>query len=1040
MEHRQMYADPGIVVLNDIKEARDCPHPRVRFVLHGKRLKKMPDIQEAAHIPQVQFDLGYNEALDHASAITALAALPQLKGLGMTKTKMSELPDSIGLLVGLEALEITGNQLKALPDSVQSLKELRILNLRTNRFTTFPKNIAGLPKLEELSLRFNEIKTLPKEIGALTSLRILDLSSNSIAVLPPAIKELSQLKELHVKYNKLTRLPEELGELQELEVVALNGNKELDFDQAFRVLANCKKLKRLRLKGCGLMALPASITLLENLECIDLYDNYFEDVPETLLQLKHLQEIITANPLPMPFFINMVKDNPVYTSFSNSRLLPYIVNGKKTLPDSIMELRLVNAVVLDGIEVLPASLGQMTWIRSLDIDGGAFERWPDLSGLTLLEELSLPDAPLPPLPDWIYQMPNLRKLAIWDSTVTIDYARLAQLPRLEELSVSEITDADIRHLMQAPCLRSLHGPFIASHMPDAYFDLPGIDIFDFDYYRELDPDTVAQQLKRMPGLKAVRFSRTMEKPFDWYVQYLKGLPALNEATIFAPSLRLPETLLELSHLDRLNIDFLYEALYGVNRNTKPVVPLALGRAKGGQIVLKETTQLKPYCTAFEQLATMDIPDGCRREVAFGLLAHQYDALHTLLPHPFDAAGNITGAKVYIAGTPTLSGKKSLTELLQHRGATETKDLKVATHLFLGQNIPVETMEQLFQQEYQYILEDQFKAQEIKDDTPFLMTEENEALTEQITRLLADQHTNNIALILEMMEGGGAGKVLLSYLAAIHLFHKDAGIRKKSRTLFKKYASATLQHHIKTNWKDRFKDRSEDDFRPLYLHPELDACAFVLAAQIAKREENRGSYRGESLVLRDMPASDISAVLAHFQHVSWLNLDLGDTTDLPRLVNYLRELPLKNLYVSITTDEIPASLFTLPVELHVGCRHDRALTVPDLTSVAVRLQTFRMAYVPLKHPERLVACKELTGLDLEFCEITDMAFVTEMKNLVTVALKGNRITQVPAALNQLQALEKLRLDYNPFSPDVFDFSQLKKLKDLVLPTAAADNRI
>lgn len=1029
-----MYAEPGIVEVNDMKEAKDCPHPKVRFVLHGKRLKKMPDVQAAAHIPHVQFDLGYNEALDHASAIAALAALPHLKGLGMTKTKMSELPDSIGLLTGLEALEITGNQLKALPDSIQSLQQLRILNLRTNRFTTFPKNLAGLPKLEELSLRFNEIKTLPKEIGALASLRVLDLSSNGIAVLPPAIKELSQLKELHMKYNKLTRLPEELGELQELEVVALNGNKDLDFDQAFRVLANCKKLKRLRLKGCGLTALPQSITLLENLESIDLNDNYFGEVPEVLLQLKHLQEIITASPLPMPFFINMTNDNPAYTSFSNSRLLPYIVNGKKTLPDSITTLRHVDTMALDGLEVLPASLGQMTWLRSLDIDGGAFEHWPDLSGLTLLEELSLPDAPLPPLPDWIYQMPNLRRLTIWDSTVTIDYARLAQLPRLEELSVSDITAQDIRHLKQAPCLRSLHGPFIESHIPDAYFELPGIETFDFDYYRKLDPDTVAQQLQRLPNLKALHFSRTMERSFDWYVQYLKGLPTLREATIFAPSLQLPETLLELSHLDTLYIDFIHAALYGTNGAAKPVIPLALGRAKAGQIMLKDSDRLKTYRTAFAQMATMDIPDGLRREVAFGLLAHQYDALHALLPYPFDAEGNINGAKVYVAGTPTLSGKKSLAELLQHRGAAMAKELKDATHLFLGQNIPVETIGQLFQQKCRYILEDHLKAQEIKDDTPFLMTEENQALTEQITRLLADQHNNNIELILEMMEGGGAGKVLLSYLAAIHLFHKEPGIRKKSRTLFKKYASAALQHHIKTNWKDRFKDRSEDDFRPLYMHPELDICAFVLAFQVTKREENKGSYRGKSLVLRDMSASDLSDVLAHFRHVRSINLNLGDTTDLSRLVEYLQQLPLEDVFVRITTDEIPAALFTLPVALQVGCWNDKGLTVPDLTGVAVRLKSFRMAYVTLNHAERLAACKDMTHLCLEFCEIEDITFVTAMKNLETAELKGNRVAQIPAALNQLQQLEKLRLDYNPFSPDAFDFTQLKKLKDLVLPTA------
>ncbi|MBC9912731.1 leucine-rich repeat domain-containing protein [Chitinophaga varians] len=1028
MEHRQMYAEPGIVELNDLKEAKDCPHPKVRFVLHSKRLKKMPDVKAAAHIPYVQFDLGYNEALDHASAIAELAALPHLTGLGMTKTKMSKLPDSIGGLTALEALEITGNQLKELPDSIQSLKELRILNLRTNRFTTFPKNLAGMLKLEELSLRFNEIKTLPKEIAAFPALQILDLSSNSIAVLPPAIKELSRLKELHIKYNKLTALPEELGELQELEVVALNGNSKLDFDQAFRVLANCKKLKRLRLKGCGLSSLPESIALLEGLESIDLYDNGFKALPEVLLQLKHLREIISTEPLPMPFYINMIKDNPGITTFSTDNLTPHIENGKATLPDSITQLQQVNAMSLHKLEALPAALAQMNWLQSLSLSECAIETWPDLSGLAALEKLSFYESAMPALPEWIYHLPRLKKLTLPDTVV--DYARVAAMPALEVLNAKKITETDIRQLKQAPRLRELYFSH-EQELPDAFYELPHIEEFDFGNYRRAEEDVIAANLKRMPALKAVRFNTNGAKPLAWYIECLKGLPALKTATIYSGSLHLPETLLELSHLDTLHLRFTNEALYDAGwTEKKPVIPLALGRAKGGQIILEDRKVLGRYRHAFTQMATMDITDGYRRELAFGLLAHQYDMLNALLPYPF-ADGNIPDAKVYVAGTPTLGDKKSLTKLLENRGAVVVKDVREATHVFLGQNIPEDTVNGLFRQDYQYILEDHLKAQEIKDDTPFLMTEENQELTEQITRLLADQHNNNMELVLQMIEGGGAGKVLLSYLAAIHLFHQDLAIRKQSRTLFRKYASAALQHHLKSSWQARFKDRPEDDCQVLYVHPELDACAFVLAFQMVKRQEPKG-YRINSLVLRDMPASNISDVLAHFQHVQSVNLDLSDTTDLPRLVEYLRQLPLTQLSVRITTDEIPAPLFTLPVELHVGRKHDRDLAIPDLTGVAVHLKKFWVAYVPLRHTERLAACQDLVYLSLEFCEIPDMTFVTEMKKLVIAELQGNRFTHVPAALNQLQQLEKLRLDYNPFSPDSFDFTQLKKLEDLRLP--------
>lgn len=1029
-----MYEEPGIFETGEIKDAKDCEHPKVRFNLQRKRLKTMPKgFEAAAHIPHVQFDLSYNSGLDHATVITELSALPHLKGLGMTKTEMEVLPDNIGTLQELEALEVTGNKLKALPDSIGQLKNLRILNLRTNRFTTFPKNLVGLHQLEQLSFRFNEIKTLPKDLSEFPRLQILELSSNGIAALPPAIKDLTQLKELHIKYNKLTSLPEELGSLQELEVVALNGNEKLDVDQAIRVLANCKKLRKLRLKGLSMETLPDSITLLENLESIDLEGNRFKELPPVLGQLKKLKEIIGFGELPAPFYIDMIKDRTDITTFSYYRIQPYMHNGLASLPENVESLRYVTSMELRKLQALPASLGRLSGLISLAFNKCDFSSLPDLSGLTALENLSFSDTTLTTFPEFIYKLPALKSLTLDDCTVSPDFARLAQLPQLEKLQISHITDTDLRLLQQAPRLSHVQLAWDVTSLPEAFYELPGVHTFSFNDYPQIDPDSILSSLQRMPGLQWLIFNRNTYQPFEWYISRLKELPLLKRVLIYVDSPVLPVSLLELSHLERVKISFSTECLYSWSREARKEldVPLALANTRDGQIRLPDAPAAAAFRTAFEQLATLGLTDARRREIAFGLLAHRYAALKELLPYPFDAAGNIPGARVFITGTPTLSMKKDLAAMLISRGAGIVKKVKDATHIFLGQNINPAIIGDIFRKDHQYILEDHLKAQEIKDDTPFLMMEENSELTTQITRLLKQQETDNIPLVLEMITGGGAGKVLLSYLAAIHLFHKDADIRKQSRTLFRKYASATLQHHIKSNWKDKYKDRSEDDCRPLYIHPELDVCAFLLAFHMVRIHEPGNPRRPTGLVLRDVPAAGISEILTDFGHITYLNLDLKDTLDFPRLVGYIQQLPLTHLSLHLTTDTVPAALFAMPLlhTLTITTRSATSLTIPVLDGLNVPITDLRIYNTPLLHAERLVACKQLKNLNLSSCSLPEVSFIASMSGLQRLELTNTGITQIPASFYQLQELEEFDLTCNDLSANTFDFKQLKKLQNV-----------
>ena len=105
----------------------------------------------------------------------------RVSGIGIYKSKLEKLPDSIGDLKMLKKLYVVGNIMDF--SNEVGLKKL-------------PSSIGNLMMLEELNLYGNMLVELPNSIGQLNNLRFLDLSSNDLEKLPEAIGGLTSLKDL----------------------------------------------------------------------------------------------------------------------------------------------------------------------------------------------------------------------------------------------------------------------------------------------------------------------------------------------------------------------------------------------------------------------------------------------------------------------------------------------------------------------------------------------------------------------------------------------------------------------------------------------------------------------------------------------------------------------------------------------------------------------------------------------------------------------------------------------------------------------------
>ncbi len=136
-------------VYKSMEAARSVnPDSVFRLSLRGKKLKQIP-----AEVYQFK----------------------NLQWLDLSRNKLTELNDSIGLLLSLTELNLGYNKLKTLPASTGNLKHLSVLKLHKNLIAQLPKEMGNLRYLETLEMWDNEIDVFPEEMRDCRLLRKLDL-------------------------------------------------------------------------------------------------------------------------------------------------------------------------------------------------------------------------------------------------------------------------------------------------------------------------------------------------------------------------------------------------------------------------------------------------------------------------------------------------------------------------------------------------------------------------------------------------------------------------------------------------------------------------------------------------------------------------------------------------------------------------------------------------------------------------------------------------------------------------------------------------
>ena len=247
---------------------------------HGEKLTQFPDPIRKLNGLQ-KLDLSFNLIKRVPEWIGELESLRQLY---LNHNKLIKLPDSIGELKKLEVFEAIDNELTNLPESIGNLKSLKKLNLFNNKLKEMPSSIGGLTRLEELDLHENNIDSIPESIGGLKNLKILDIGRNNITFVPDSIGNLCSLEILCINENHIDELSDTLQNLNKLEILDISKNNFSSLRKPFESLVS---LRKLNLSGNPFKGIPGFVYKLPNLHLINIKDT---QIRKSGIMKKNLKE------------------------------------------------------------------------------------------------------------------------------------------------------------------------------------------------------------------------------------------------------------------------------------------------------------------------------------------------------------------------------------------------------------------------------------------------------------------------------------------------------------------------------------------------------------------------------------------------------------------------------------------------------------------------------------------------------------------------------------------------------------------------------
>ena len=277
-------------------------------------LKETPDLIRVPNLKETVLENCSNLREIHPSTLVHnRLTLLNLKGCVNVKTLPSKFE-----MESLEVLILSGcSKLKKVPEFGENMQCLLKLYLGGTAITKLPTSIGHLTSLVLLNVRdCKSLTCLPSCIFNLKLLKDVNISGCSkLERLPKNVGNAESVEELDVSGTAIREVPSSIGLLKNLKVLSFNGCKGLSsfnstswYDllpfssrpkianpMSFSSISGLCSLTELKPKDCNLKEIPNDIGRLFSLEGIDLSENSFVCLPDSINQLSKLERMYLKN-------------------------------------------------------------------------------------------------------------------------------------------------------------------------------------------------------------------------------------------------------------------------------------------------------------------------------------------------------------------------------------------------------------------------------------------------------------------------------------------------------------------------------------------------------------------------------------------------------------------------------------------------------------------------------------------------------------------------------------------------------------------------
>jgi hypothetical protein len=326
------------------------------------------------------------------------------------------------------------------------------------------------------------------------------------------------------------------------------------------------------------------------------------------------------------------------------------------------------------------------------------------------------------------------------------------------------------------------------------------------------------------------------------------------------------------------------------------------------------------------------------------------------------------------------------------------------------------------------------------NTQKLMSFSADQTDTQVARLLADQSSNNLALVLELILGISAPTTALrSYVFGIAVFSSEPALRSRAMKLLAAIASdrtiaeaikvrETIQYHFDES---AFFSRMEN--LELGVFDVLLAYKMCLWHRAPRRDSGFATIAHQTLNLSgfEVPRLDRGISAFHFVRHIWLPAHIG--FDVEGSTDQLSQLPLEGVYLeSNRMASFPVALFSMPRLRILSIRRGRhrprqTLRVPDGGPWGSPvLEHLVLEGYPIEGEDRLGPFPRLREVEIHRCKLRGMPFLNQSGALERLSVRNNSLTELPDFIGTLCHLREVDMTENPWETIALDLSGLKEL--------------